>query len=50
MKVPDNWKHNTNFFNVPLAEFYDAFKGALKDLMRQGRLEIGKGNAVREGR
>ncbi len=26
---------------------YDAFKDALKELMRQGRLEIGKGNAVR---
>lgn len=30
MKVEDNWQHRTNFFNVPLAEFYDAFKGALQ--------------------
>src|SRR5438034_11306729 len=31
---------------LPATE-YDAFKDALKELMRQGRLEIGKGNAVR---
>ncbi len=30
LKVPDNWRHNTNFFNVPLSVFYDAFKGALR--------------------
>jgi len=29
LKVPDNWEHNTNFFNLPLPAFYDAFKGAL---------------------
>jgi bleomycin hydrolase len=29
LKVPDNWEHNTNFFNVPLPIFYEAFKGAL---------------------
>jgi ribonuclease R len=27
---------------------YPAFKGALRDLMREGRAEIGKGNAVRQ--
>jgi len=30
LKVPDNWRHNTNFFNVPLPVFYEAFKGALR--------------------
>ncbi len=30
LKVPDNWRHNTNFLNVPLAVFYDALKGALR--------------------
>lgn len=30
LKVPDNWRHNTNFLNVPLALFYDALKGALR--------------------
>jgi bleomycin hydrolase len=30
LKVPDNWRHNTNFFNVPLLVFYDALKGALR--------------------
>lgn len=30
LKVPDNWRHNTNFFNVPLPLFYDAFQGALQ--------------------
>ena len=30
LKVPDNWRHNTNFFNVPLPVFYDAIKGALR--------------------
>jgi bleomycin hydrolase len=29
LKVPDNWRHNTNFLNVPLPVFYDALKGAL---------------------
>jgi bleomycin hydrolase len=30
LKVADNWRHNTNFFNVPLPVFYDALKGALR--------------------
>ena len=30
LKIPDNWRHNTNFFNVPLPVFYDAFKSALR--------------------
>ncbi len=30
LAVPDNWRHNTNFFNVPLPVFYDAFKAALR--------------------
>jgi bleomycin hydrolase len=30
LKVPDNWRHNTNFFNVPLPVFYQSFLGALK--------------------
>ena len=30
LKVPDNWRHTTNFFNVPLPVFYEAFKGALR--------------------
>jgi len=30
LKVPDNWRHNTNYFNVPLPAFYDAFKHALQ--------------------
>ena len=30
LKVPDNWRHNTNFFNVPLTVFYQSFLGALK--------------------
>lgn len=30
LKVPDNWRHNTNFFNVPLSVFYQSFVGALK--------------------
>jgi bleomycin hydrolase len=29
-RVPDNWEHNTNFLNLPLPEYYEAFKGALK--------------------
>ena len=28
LKVPDNWRHNSNYFNVPLDEFYAAFKRA----------------------
>ena len=31
LKVPDNWRHNTNFFNVPLPVFYDAFKTAVRN-------------------
>ena len=30
LQVPDNWRHNTNFFNVPLPVFYDALKGAVQ--------------------
>ena len=30
LKVPDNWRHYTNFFNVPLPVFYEALKGALQ--------------------
>jgi bleomycin hydrolase len=30
LDVPDNWRHNTNFFNVRLPVFYDALKGALQ--------------------
>lgn len=30
LKVPDNWRHHTNFFNVPLPVFYEAFRGALR--------------------
>ncbi len=30
LEVPDNWRHKTNFFNVPLPVFYDAFKGAVR--------------------
>jgi bleomycin hydrolase len=30
LKVPDNWRHNTNFLNVPLSVFYDGLKGALR--------------------
>ena len=29
-RVPDNWEHNTNFLNLPLPDYYEAFKGALK--------------------
>ena len=36
----------TRKLDVPSAE-YDSFKAALKDLIREGRIEIGKGNAVR---
>jgi bleomycin hydrolase len=30
LQVPDNWHHNTNFFNVPLPLFYDSLKGAVR--------------------
>jgi bleomycin hydrolase len=30
LKVPDNWRHHTNFFNVPLPVFYDSLNGALR--------------------
>lgn len=30
LKVPDNWRHSTNFLNVPLPVFYDAFKHAIR--------------------
>ena len=30
LQVPDNWRHNTNFFNLPLAVFYDSFKEAVR--------------------
>jgi bleomycin hydrolase len=29
LKVPDNWKHAANFYNVPLDVFYDALKKAI---------------------
>ncbi len=29
LRVPDNWKHNTNYFNVPLDAFYTSFKAAI---------------------
>jgi bleomycin hydrolase len=31
LKVPDNWRHNTNFFNVPLPLFYEGLKHALRN-------------------
>jgi bleomycin hydrolase len=31
LKVPDNWKHAANFYNVPLDEFYASFRGAVKN-------------------
>ena len=31
LKVADNWRHNTNFFNVPLPMFYDALRGAVRN-------------------
>lgn len=30
LDVPDNWRRNTNFFNVPLPVYYDAFKDAVR--------------------
>ena len=29
LKVPDNWKHDTNYFNVPLDVFYKSMKDAV---------------------
>ncbi len=29
LRVPDNWKHNTNYFNVPLDVFYASLKEAV---------------------
>jgi bleomycin hydrolase len=29
LKVPDNWKHHTNYFNVPLDLFYYSLKNAI---------------------
>jgi len=29
-KVPDNWWHNKDYYNVPLADFMDALKKAIK--------------------
>jgi bleomycin hydrolase len=31
LKVPDNWKHNVNYFNVPLNEFYSSLVSAVKN-------------------
>jgi bleomycin hydrolase len=30
-KVPDNWRHNTNYFNVPLPLFYESLKHAVRN-------------------
>lgn len=30
LKVPDNWAHHTNYFNVPLDEFYTSLKSAVQ--------------------
>ncbi|APF17239.1 peptidase C1B bleomycin hydrolase [Caldithrix abyssi DSM 13497] len=30
LKVPDNWAHHDDYFNVPLEEFYRGIKNALK--------------------
>ncbi len=30
LKVPDNWRHLTNFFNVPLPLYYDSLKRAVR--------------------
>jgi bleomycin hydrolase len=30
-RVPDNWWHSEEYYNVPLDEFYDAIVGALKN-------------------
>jgi bleomycin hydrolase len=30
LRVPDNWQHNTNYFNLPLTQFYEAFKSAVR--------------------
>lgn len=29
LRVPDNWQHNTNYFNVPLEVFYQLLKDAV---------------------
>jgi bleomycin hydrolase len=29
-KVPDNWRHNTNYFNLPLPLFYQVLTNALR--------------------
>ena len=29
LKVPDNWRHNANYFNVPLDVFYQSIKKAI---------------------
>lgn len=29
-RVPDNWRHNTNFMNLPLSDFYQTLKTALQ--------------------
>jgi bleomycin hydrolase len=29
LRVPDNWKHNSNYFNVPLDVFYNSLKEAV---------------------
>jgi bleomycin hydrolase len=29
LKVPDNWKHNANYFNVPLDVFYSSLRDAV---------------------
>jgi len=29
LRVPDNWRHNTNYFNVPLEVFYQSLKDAV---------------------
>jgi bleomycin hydrolase len=31
LKVPDNWKHDSNFFNVPLPDFYRSITSAVKN-------------------
>jgi bleomycin hydrolase len=31
LRVPDNWKRNSNYFNVPLATFYNSLKEALSN-------------------
>lgn len=31
LRVPDNWKKDTRFFNVPLDVFYEGIKGSIKN-------------------